>query len=115
MQDHFFIRAYFADNCRSNSNLNGFDYVLLRSAAMMILSILQAKFYRINIFEIKEGFKLKLYSFAIIGAVGVPAYFVGLQYVPTSIASLIFSISPMIVAVIAPFVLNEILTKIKVI
>ena len=98
---------------RNNSNLNGFDYVLVRSATMMILSTIQAIFYRINIFEIKEGFRWKLYSFAIIGAIGVPTYFVGLKYVPTSIASLIYSISPMIVAVIAPFVLNEVLTKSK--
>ena len=100
---------------RNNSNLNGFDYVLVRSGVMLILSVFQAKHYNINILNIKDGFRLKLYMFAIVGAIDVPLYFIGLQYVPTSIASLIFSISPIIVAVVAPFVLSEMLTKSKVI
>ena len=100
---------------RGNPKINGFDYVLVRSSAMMILSFIQAKFYQVSILDIKKGFKLKLYLFAIIGAIGVPSYFVGLQYVPTSIGSLIFSLSPMMVAIIAPYALGEVLTKAKVI
>ena len=38
----------------------------------------------------------------------------GLKYTPTSIATLIYNISPILVAVIVPFILNEVLTKIKV-
>ena len=44
----------------------------------------------------------------------MPAFFVALQFIPMTIVSLIFHINPIIVAVIAPFILSEQLTKIKI-
>ena len=99
---------------RTNPNLNGFDYVFIRSISNVFLCVLQASYYKVNIFDIKRNFRYKVYAYGIIGAIGIPTYYIGLKYTPTSIATLIYNISPIIVAVIAPFILNEVLTKVKI-
>ena len=99
---------------RNNINLNGFDYVWVRSITLVIFSIFQAKYYKQNIFSVKKGYKLTIWKYGFSSAIGVPAFYVGLQYTPTSIASLIYSISPIIIAVVASLLLNEAITKMKV-
>ena len=44
----------------------------------------------------------------------MPSFFIGLKYIPTTKATLIFNLSPVFVSIVAYFVLKEQLTKLKI-
>jgi drug/metabolite transporter (DMT)-like permease len=69
---------------QNNPHLNGLDYVLLRASSMALMSTLQVGYLKLNIFDIKEGYRLKLFMRCIIGGIGMPTFFIGLKYMPAS-------------------------------
>ena len=80
---------------------------------MLLLSAIQAYVQKVNLFDLQSESKWKVITYGIIGSSGLPVFYYGFRYIPTSIGILIFYIHPLIVAIIASFVLNEILTKEK--
>lgn len=46
---------------QNNPHMNGFDYVLLRASSMALMSALQVGYLKLNIFDIKEGYRVKLF------------------------------------------------------
>ena len=96
-----------------NPSLNGFDYLLLRSSSMAPLSILQVIYLRVNVFKIQKSERLMLLIRWLAGGIGMPVFFIGLKYIPASIGSLIYNISPILVSVIAFIFLREKFTFLK--
>ena len=99
---------------RSTPELTGYDYLFVRSPLMIIFAYTQARLSNVNVFNIKEGYRMKIYWFGLSGVVGVPWFYVGLKYIPASIATLIHNVHPIVVAVIAPLFLDESITFIKI-
>ena len=56
---------------------------------MITLAYMQARYNNVEVFKIKEGFRMKLYAFGLSGTLGVPWFYVGIKYIPASIAALI--------------------------
>ena len=98
-----------------NPNVNGFDYLLIRGISIAVLSIIQVIYWKVNIFTIQPEYKTTVYAYAIVGGSGVFAFYFGFKFIPASIGILIFYINPVLIAAVAPFILNEVLTKEKVI
>lgn len=84
-----------------NPHLNGFDYVILRATSMSIMSAFQVYYVGVNVFDIKKGYRLKLFIRCIVGGVGMPSFFMAIKYLPSSKASLIFNVHPILVSLIA--------------
>lgn len=99
---------------RNNSNLNGFDYMIVRATSMALMSALQVGYLRLNVFDIKKGYRTKLLIRCLAGGFGMPCYFMALKYIPASKGALIFNIHPLFVAVLAYFLLKESITKMKI-
>ena len=97
-----------------NPHLTGFDYLLLRSSSMGLLSILQVIYLRLNVLDIHKNSRFVLFVRCIAGGISMPTYFYGLKYIPASVGALIFNISPIIVSIIAIVFLHERFTKIKI-
>ena len=66
-----------------------------------------------SLFNIPPEYKWKVIIYGIVGSAGVPAFYYGFKYIPSSIGVLIFYIHPVIVAILASFILSEVLTKQK--
>ena len=75
---------------QENSNLTGFDYLLLRSSSMALLSVIQVMYLKINVLDVKPEQRFMLAARWLAGGIGMPIYFIGLKYIPASIGSLIF-------------------------
>jgi len=43
-----------------NPHLNGFDYVLIRATTMLLLAIGQVSYMKVNVLDVKKGYKLLL-------------------------------------------------------
>ena len=99
---------------QNNPNLNGFDYVLLRASSMALMSALQVGYLKLNIFDIKEGYRFKLFMRWVVGGIGMPTFFMGLKYIPASKWTLIFNIHPILVAILSYFLLKEQITNMKI-
>ena len=69
---------------------------------------------KVNVIDVHGGDRIMLLLRWIFGAIGMPIYFIGLKYIPTSFGAIIVNISPIIVAILAFMFLKEKLTKIKV-
>ena len=90
-----------------NTSLNGFDYMFPRSLALLTWSLWEVCWFKINICDVsKQGLKLLIVR-ATIAAWGFPWYFISLKYLPMSKASIIVNLAPMIVPVVAYFILKE--------
>ena len=100
---------------QANPYLNGFDYVICRATTMTSLSIFQVVSSKVNPIDIKKGYRMALFVRCLAGGIGMPCYFMSLKYIPASKGSLIFNIHPMLVSIVAFFLLGERLTKLKVI
>lgn len=97
-----------------NPQVNGFDYVLIRSTSLCLLSGLQLAYERFDIFDVKEEYRFAMLCRCIAGGLGMPSFFIALKYIPSSKATLILNIHPMLVAVAAYYLLGESITKDKV-
>ena len=98
---------------RVNSHLTGFDYILWRSFTIFF-AVIQTMVTKVNVLNVKKGYRLLLFIRCITGTIGIPWFFIGLKYIPTSKAALITNSSPIFVAVAAYFVLKENITKSKI-
>ena len=99
---------------QDNPNLSGFDYLLLRSTSMALLSILQVGYLKVNVLDVKPEHRLMLFARWLAGGIGMPIFFIGLKYIPASIWSLIQNTNPILVAIIAFIFLKEQITKTKI-
>mmetsp|Transcript_21414 Transcript_21414/g.18996 ORF Transcript_21414/g.18996 Transcript_21414/m.18996 type:complete len:139 (-) Transcript_21414:418-834(-) len=99
---------------RNNPKLNGFDYLLVRGSSMIILSFIQIYFTNVNISNLKKGYRFYLFLRSLLGGLGIPTLFVGLKYIPATKATLIYNVHPILVTLLAYFILREQLTKLKV-
>ena len=82
---------------------------------MCFLSIMQVIYLKLNVLDIQKNDRIMLAIRWLWGGIGMPTYFYGLKYIPTSVGALIFNINPIIVAIIAFTFLQEQFTKIKII
>ena len=90
-----------------NTHINGFDFMLPRSAALLFMSFCDVSISRVNVFNVSlAGLKL-LIARATIAAFGMPWYFIALKYLPMSQASIIVNLAPLLVPILAYFVLRE--------
>lgn len=92
---------------QDNPTLNGFDYLLLRSSSMAPLSIVQVMYLRVNVLDIEAKERVMLLVRCLAGGIGMPVFFIGLKYIPASVGSLIYNISPLLVSVVAFVFLRE--------
>jgi drug/metabolite transporter (DMT)-like permease len=97
-----------------NPDLNGFDFSLFNAITSSGLAALQIRSFGISIFDVRKDCRSLMALRLIIGSLGIPCFFMSLKYIPGSKASLIANIHPMLVSVLAYFVLKENLSKIKV-
>lgn len=81
---------------------------------MTVLSFIQVYVSRVNIFDVKKGYRTYLFIRSLLGGLGIPALFIGLKYIPAIKATLIYNIHPILVAVLAHFILKEQITKLKI-
>jgi drug/metabolite transporter (DMT)-like permease len=90
-----------------NSELNGFDYMLPRGMALLVTSVIDMAIFRVNVLNVsRRGAKLLVIRSSI-GAIGMPCYFIALKYLPMSKASIIVNFAPLLVPVLAYFILKE--------
>lgn len=94
--------------------MTGLDYLLIRSSSLLSLCILDVVRLKVNVFDIKSGYKLTLLLRCILGGIGMPSYFTGLKYIPATKATLILNVSPLIVAIMAFYFLHEKITKLSI-
>ncbi|CAI2372250.1 unnamed protein product [Moneuplotes crassus] len=106
------IACKFAYN--RNEYLTGIDYILCRSLTLIICSLIQVMSTRVNVLDVKKGYRALLAIRCIIGAIGMPCFFIAMKYIPLSLSTLIFNIHPLFVGILAYFILNENLTKLKI-
>ena len=99
---------------QDNSYLTGFDYLLVRSASMILLFISQVVYLKVDIFDIHGNDRYMMVLRCILGGIGMPIYFIGLKYIPTSFGAIIVDINPIIIAILSFFLLQEELTKVKI-
>ena len=81
---------------------------------MPALAALQAFIMGVNVLDVKKDIRFKLFLRCLFGGIGMPCLFLGLKFIPASKATLIVNIHPMLVSIAAYFVLNEKLTKVKI-
>ena len=98
-----------------NPSLTGLDSMITRSPLMVFISVLQLAYCKVNPFNIHPDVRWALVGRVIGGGIAIPCSFISLKYLPSSKLSLITYIHPLIVAVIAFYLLRENLTKIHVI
>jgi len=98
-----------------NPSLTGLDSMITRSPLMVFISILQLAYCKVNPFNIHPEIRWALVGRVIGGGIAILCSFISLKYLPSSKLSLITYIHPLIVAVIAFYLLSEVLTKIHVI
>ena len=97
-----------------NVNLTGFDYLLIRSTSMWIISVIQVIYLRLNVLDVPKEDRINLFIRWMLGAIAMPTYSYGLKYIPATVAALIFNISPILVTILAIIFLHEQFTKIKI-
>ncbi|CAI2374477.1 unnamed protein product [Moneuplotes crassus] len=98
-----------------NEYLNGIDYMLWRSVFPTLISIIQVLSAKVNVFDIKKGFRLLLVFRSVVSVIGMPCYFIAVKYIPLSFATLIYNISPLLVGILSYLILKEQITSLKVI
>ena len=94
-----------------NPHLTGFDYVLIRSFSMGVLAASNVVYQKVDIFDIKPKYRLLMLLRCLTGGIGMPCFFLGLKYIPSSKATLITNINPLIVAILSYFILKEAIKK----
>lgn len=97
-----------------NDYLNGIDYAIWRSIIMVTWSMIQVWATRVNVLEVKKGYRLLLVARCIVGTIGMPWYFIAIKYIPLSLWTLIASISPLMIGILAYLLLGEAITRLKV-
>ena len=93
-----------------NEKLNTFDYMLIRSSILVVITIIQSRMSGVNIFDIKKEGRYWLFMRCLLGAIAMPCFFMGIKYLPSSKAFIIGNIHPMLVSIAAIFFLNEVIT-----
>jgi len=81
---------------------------------MMVMSSVQVLYLKVDIFDVKRGYKRVLFFRCICGAIGMPCFFMSVKYIPSSKANLIFNVHPLLVSVVAYYLLKEQITRLKV-
>ena len=94
-----------------NDRLNTFDYMLIRSSILVVITIIQSKMSGVNILDIKKEGRFWLFMRCLLGAIAMPCYFMGIKYLPASKAYIIGNIHPMLVTIAAIYFLSETITK----
>ena len=98
-----------------NDNLNGFDYMIPRSMALLAWSVWDMIYFKANPCNVNRKGLILLIMRSVIAACGFPWYFISLKYIPMSKASIIVNLAPMIVPIFAYFALKEKVTIIDII
>ncbi|CAI2373001.1 unnamed protein product [Moneuplotes crassus] len=98
---------------KRNDYLTGFDYVLCRSIIFSICAIFQVILMKVNILNVKKGYRLLLFVRCIMGGIGVSSLFIAMKYVPLSLSMLIVNMNPLFVGIFAFFILKEKFTKLN--
>jgi drug/metabolite transporter (DMT)-like permease len=97
-----------------NPHINGLDYILVRSPILMLISSMHLRYANVNPLKIQKDCRWLLFVRTISGGIAIPLVFLGLKYLPSSKATLIINVHPLLVAIVAFFLLKEKLTKIDI-
>ena len=97
-----------------NDNLTGFNYLLIRSTSMWIISAIQVIYLKLNVLDVPKEDRINLFIRWMLGAIAMPTYSYCLKYIPATVAALIFNINPILVTILAIIFLHEQFTKIKI-
>lgn len=90
-----------------NTNLNGIDYMLVRSTTLVFVSLSQAWYLGVNILDVKKEGRKWLFIRCLLGAIGMPSFYIGLKFLPASKAQLISTLHPLLVTVVGYYFLKE--------
>lgn len=90
-----------------NEYLTGFDYLIVRSTTLVIASLIQAGYLKVNILDIKKEGRFWLFLRCFLGAIFFPCFYVSLKFLPSSKATLISTAHPVLVTIAAYLFLKE--------
>ncbi|CAI2373258.1 unnamed protein product [Moneuplotes crassus] len=92
-----------------NEKMNGMDYLLFRGTILMFFATLETLYRKVNVFRVPREIYVSVIFRYLTGLVGMALYFYAIKYLPMSQSNVILSISPLITAILAYFLLSEIL------
>lgn len=98
----------------NNKNIDGFDYLLIRSLMMFIATLIQVQYLRIDVFQVPTKAKVPLVLRWVFGLCAAPTFFIALKYLPLSKSTLIKNSSPLVVVIAAYFILKEKISKLDI-
>lgn len=99
---------------KQNPVLTGSDALLIRLSLMLPAIYLQAKILKVNLFQMdRELFKI-ISLRSVLASVSILFILKSFEYLPISIAVIIYNINPVMVTLLAYPILNEQLTLLKV-
>lgn len=99
----------------SNEALTGFDYLIVRSSTLVIASLIQACSLRVNLLDVKKEGRFWLFVRCFLGAIFFPCFYVSLKFLPSSKATLISTLHPLLVTIAGYYFLKESLSKFDII
>ncbi|CAI2373173.1 unnamed protein product [Moneuplotes crassus] len=89
--------------------ITGFDYILFRGFLSIISSGIEARYSRVNVFYIPKDIRVGVLLRFLTGMIGIPCFFIAMKYLPTSQCHITLNIYPLMNAILAYFVLSEVL------
>ncbi|CAI2373273.1 unnamed protein product [Moneuplotes crassus] len=94
-----------------NEKMEGMDYLIFRGTIMMFFATLEALCKKVNVLRVPREIYISVIFRYLTGLIGMALYFYAIKYLPMSQSSVILSICPLITAVLAYFLLSEILVR----
>ena len=94
-----------------NKELNGFDYMIAKTPIVILTTFVQAWMLKVNIFRVESEGRFWLAIRCLLGVIAMPCFFVGLKYLPSSKATFIRNLQPVMVSIAAFLCLKEKITK----
>ncbi|CAI2373209.1 unnamed protein product [Moneuplotes crassus] len=92
-----------------------FDILLIRCCLTTIVYYFVAKVLKVNLFEINPGMATILMLRVFLGIIAIGSLVASMRYLPASIAMMIYNINPILVMILAYFMLSEQLNLIKIV
>ena len=95
-----------------NKALTGFDYMFTRTPIMILITLIQAWVLKVDIFKIEPEARKWIALRCFFGTTAMPWFFVGLKYLPSSKATFIKNLQPLMISFGGYLFLKEKISKI---
>jgi len=94
----------------SNPKLNGFDYLFVRSGGTVISACLPMYAGKVNPIGFERKYRCSLFWVMMLNWVAMPWYYVALQFVPPTKASVCYNSNPVVISILGVILLKEVIS-----